>query len=93
MANWRDYSELREAFGRRLKAARLRAGLSLEAAAKLLTDAGLECSDEDLLEVEQGIGTPPCEPNPSDLPAIARIYGCSVEDFFRGQDSTGPSAN
>jgi len=82
--NWRDYRERRKAFGRRLRTAREVAGLSSYEAAEKLSEAGLECTAEGLLDAEAGNGTPPCEPNASDLPTLAAVYDCSIDDFFTG---------
>ena len=68
------------AFG--MKAARRRAHLSTNGAANLITAAGIKCTRGSLLAWERGVGYTSREPFASDLPAIAKVYGCAVGDLF-----------
>jgi transcriptional regulator with XRE-family HTH domain len=72
----------RARLARGLKAARFRAKFPAKQAAMLLTSMGLSCQRGTLLAWERGRGTTSREPYASDLPVIAAVYGCSVDDLF-----------
>jgi len=75
-------SSRRSILAQGLKAARQKANLKSDEAAKLLSEMGLSCRRGTLLAWERGVGTTSREPYASDLPLIAHVYGCNVSDFF-----------
>ncbi len=82
----------RAVFANGMKAARNRSGLSAQQAAALLTAHGLECTRGTLLAWERGQGPTTREPFASDLTIIARVYGCSVDEFFSSEEAPGSPA-
>jgi hypothetical protein len=79
-----------------LKAARTRAGFAVDSAVWLLTEAGVRCSLRRLAAWECGSGAASSEPCCSDLPILANVYGCQVNDFYMyadvDQSAAGPRA-
>ena len=78
-------------FAHGLKTARQKAKLNAKDASSLIVAAGIRCTRGSLLAWERGGGATSREPFASDLPMIAKVYGCAVVDFFPG--SNGQAAN
>ncbi len=71
----------RARLGRGLKIARRKLALTCADAARLISTAGVRCSEATLMAWERGRGRGSREPFASDLSVIARVYGCRIDDL------------
>ena len=74
----------RKQLAKRLKAARVKAKLTIPEASERITGWGVAASEWQVMNWEGGTGKIGGEPFPSDLPILAKVYGCRVADFFEG---------
>ncbi len=75
-------ADRRTILARGLKAARRSAELNATDAAKFISAMGIQCTRGTLFAWERGAGATSREPYASDLVVIARVYRCTVNDFF-----------